>query len=115
MSDHKNTILAVVLSLLVIVGWQYFIGYPQVERQRQEAQLKEAQVKQQEQSQAQPGAAQPTPAQPNGAQPRDGLRAPTDVVVLVVGRDFLQPLVDLELGALGLEQLAGGAEEPCVV
>src|SRR5438067_452140 len=69
MSDHKNTILAVVLSLLVIVGWQYFIGYPQVERQRQEAQLKEAQVKQQEQSQAQPGAAQPTPAQPNGAQP----------------------------------------------
>jgi len=64
MSDHKNTILAVVLSLLVIVGWQYFIGYPQVERQRQEAQ-----VKQQEQSQAQPGAAQPTPAQPNGAQP----------------------------------------------
>src|SRR5205814_3784053 len=63
MSDHKNTILAVVLSLLVIVGWQYFIGYPQVERQRQEAQIK------QEQSQAQPGAAQPTPAQPNGAQP----------------------------------------------
>jgi len=64
MSDHKNTILAVVLSLLVIIGWQYFIGYPQVERQRQEAQ-----VKQQEQSQAQPGAAQPSPAQPNAAQP----------------------------------------------
>src|SRR5260370_9648668 len=64
MSDHKNTILAVVLSLRVIVGWQYFIGYPEVERQRQEAQ-----VKQQEQSQAQPGTAQPAPAQPNGAQP----------------------------------------------
>src|SRR5580698_4893327 len=51
MGDHKNTILAVVLSLLVVVGWQYFIGYPQMERQRQQAELK-----QQEQSQAQPGA-----------------------------------------------------------
>jgi YidC/Oxa1 family membrane protein insertase len=62
MSDHKNTILAVVLSLLVIVGWQYFIGYPQVERQRQEAQLK-----QQEQSQTRPNPAQP--AQPGASQP----------------------------------------------
>ncbi len=51
MGDHKNTILAVVLSLLVVVGWQYFIGYPQMEKQRQQAELK-----QQEQSQVQPGA-----------------------------------------------------------
>jgi YidC/Oxa1 family membrane protein insertase len=65
MKEHKNTILAVVLSILVIVGWQYFVGYPQMERQRQEAQLKQ-------QSQPQPGSpqsgAQPSP-QPNGAQP----------------------------------------------
>ncbi len=54
MGDHKNTILAIVLSLLVVVGWQYFIGYPQMERQKQEAALK-----QQEQSQIQPGATQP--------------------------------------------------------
>jgi YidC/Oxa1 family membrane protein insertase len=64
MSDHKNTILAIVLSLVVIVGWQYFIGYPQMERQRQEAQLK-----QQSQPQAQPGAAQPATPAPNAAQP----------------------------------------------
>ena len=51
MSEHKNTILAIVLSLVVIVGWQYFIGYPQMERQRQEAQLKQ-------QSQPQGGATQ---------------------------------------------------------
>jgi YidC/Oxa1 family membrane protein insertase len=51
MGNNKNTIIAVVLSLLVVVGWQYFIGYPQMERQRQQAELK-----QQEQSQAQPGA-----------------------------------------------------------
>jgi YidC/Oxa1 family membrane protein insertase len=64
MSDHKNTILAIVLSLLVIVGWQYFIGYPQMERQRQDAQLK-----QQSQPPAQPGATQPAAPTPNAAQP----------------------------------------------
>ena len=37
MGQHKNTVLAIVLSLLVVVGWQFFIGYPQVERQRQQA------------------------------------------------------------------------------
>jgi YidC/Oxa1 family membrane protein insertase len=62
MSNHKNTILAVVLSILVIVGWQYFIGYPQMERQRQEAQVKQS-------SQPQPGATQPATPQPNAAQP----------------------------------------------
>ena len=50
MIEHKNTILAIVLSLIVVVGWQYFIGYPQMEKQRREAELK-----QQEQAQLQPG------------------------------------------------------------
>ncbi|MGD0026061.1 MAG: membrane protein insertase YidC [Xanthobacteraceae bacterium] len=59
MNEHKNTILAIVLSLLVVVGWQYFVGYPQMEKQRQEAQLK-----QQEQTPAQPGATQPGVAPP---------------------------------------------------
>src|SRR5262249_57438444 len=59
MSEHKNTILAVVLSLLVILGWQYFIGYPQMEHQRQEAQLK----------QPQQAATQPATPAPNTTQP----------------------------------------------
>jgi YidC/Oxa1 family membrane protein insertase len=63
MGEHKNTILAIVLSLLVVVGWQYFVGYPQMEKQREQAALK-----QQEQSQTQPGATQPSAAQP-GATP----------------------------------------------
>ena len=63
MGDHKNTILAIVLSLIVVVGWQYFVGYPQMEKQREQALLK-----QQEQSQTQPGATQPNAAQP-GATP----------------------------------------------
>ena len=63
MGDHKNTIIAIVLSLIVVVGWQYFVGYPQMERQREQALLK-----QQEQAQTQPGATQPNAAQP-GATP----------------------------------------------
>ena len=66
MGDHKNTIIAIVLSLIVVVGWQYFVGYPQMEKQREQALLK-----QQEQSQTQPGATQPNAAQP-GATPGAG-------------------------------------------
>jgi YidC/Oxa1 family membrane protein insertase len=63
MKDHKNTILAIVLSLIVVVGWQYFVGYPQMEKQRQEAQLKQ-------QEQAQQKAAQPaSPQQPQSSVP----------------------------------------------
>ena len=57
MGDHKNTIIAIVLSLIVVVGWQYFVGYPQMEKQREQAL-----IKQQEQAQTQPGATQPSAA-----------------------------------------------------
>jgi YidC/Oxa1 family membrane protein insertase len=68
MTEHRNTILAIVLSLIVVVGWQYFVGYPQMEKQRREALLK-----QQEQSQSQPGAATPgTPATPATPGPQAG-------------------------------------------
>ena len=30
MTDQKNTLLAIVLSLIVLVGWQYFYGLGQV-------------------------------------------------------------------------------------
>ncbi|MFZ0722185.1 MAG: membrane protein insertase YidC, partial [Xanthobacteraceae bacterium] len=60
MGEYKNTIIAIVLSLVVVIGWQYFIGYPQMQRQQEQAQLKK-----QEQAQVQPGAAQPNAAQPS--------------------------------------------------
>src|SRR5580704_16315298 len=75
MGDHKNTIIAIVLSLLVVVGWQYFVGYPQMEKQREQAL-----IKQQEQAQSQPGATQPSPAQPGAAgtpPPVPGTAAPS--------------------------------------
>jgi YidC/Oxa1 family membrane protein insertase len=79
MFEHKNTILAIVLSLIVVVGWQYFIGYPQMEKQRHDALLKQ---QQQEQSQVQPGTGQPatsptpaTPAPLSGAPAAPGVPA----------------------------------------
>ncbi|HEX7563501.1 MAG TPA: membrane protein insertase YidC, partial [Bradyrhizobium sp.] len=34
MTDNRNTILAVILSGLVLLGWQYFFNLPQLEKQR---------------------------------------------------------------------------------
>ena len=71
MIEHKNTILAIVLSLIVVVGWQYFVGYPQMEKQRREAERK-----QQEQAQLQPGPAKSTtPTLQTGAPPVPGSSA----------------------------------------
>ena len=67
MTEHKNTILAIVLSFVVVVGWQFFVGYPQCEKQRQEALLK-----QREQAHPQPGASQPGAAQPATPAPQAG-------------------------------------------
>jgi YidC/Oxa1 family membrane protein insertase len=70
MNEHKNTILAIVLSLLVVVGWQYFVGLPQMQREHEQQAIK------QEQSQTQPTTAQP--ATPGGAVPTaPGAAAPS--------------------------------------
>src|SRR5262245_55457439 len=65
MNDQKNTLIAILLSALVLIGWQYFFGLPQMEKQRQEAQLK---AQQQQQQMQQP--AQPAPAPGQAAQPQ---------------------------------------------
>jgi YidC/Oxa1 family membrane protein insertase len=36
--DNKNLLLAIVLSVVVLIGWNYFYGVPQMEKQRQAAQ-----------------------------------------------------------------------------
>ncbi len=36
MTDNRNTILAVILSGLVLIAWQYFYNMPQMEKQRQQ-------------------------------------------------------------------------------
>jgi YidC/Oxa1 family membrane protein insertase len=69
MTDQKNTILAIVLSALVLIGWQIYFGIPQMEKQKQIQQQQ-----QQAQERAQPSGApaqQPGPAQQQtGAPPK---------------------------------------------
>ncbi|KMO35232.1 membrane protein insertase YidC [Methylobacterium aquaticum] len=45
-NDKTNMIIAVVLSLAVLLGWNYFVSAPQVERQRQEQAAKELAARQ---------------------------------------------------------------------
>jgi YidC/Oxa1 family membrane protein insertase len=72
--NDKNTIIAIVLSALVLIGWQYFIGGPQMERQKQEVLLKQQQQGQQQAPT--PGAGtSPAPA-PGAAAPPGSLNVP---------------------------------------
>jgi YidC/Oxa1 family membrane protein insertase len=64
--------LAIGLSVLVIIGWQYFVGMPQLEKQRQQQQVQQQQAQQtqaQQQTQATPGSVPQPGAQPSGAGP----------------------------------------------
>ena len=67
MSDHRNTILAVVLSGLVLIGWQYFYNLPQLEKQRAQSQAQSELAKPTQQ----PAPAGNTPAttSPSSTQP----------------------------------------------
>ena len=42
MTDNRNTILAVILSGLVLIAWQYFFNMPQMEKQRAQQAQSEA-------------------------------------------------------------------------
>src|SRR5438552_7951029 len=58
MSDNRNTILAVILSGLVLIGWQYFYNMPQMEKQRATQQAQSELAK----PAPQPGTTTPAPA-----------------------------------------------------
>ena len=74
MTDQKNTILAIVLSAIVLIGWQFFFGLPQVEKQKQ-IQAEQQQAQQGPKPQA--GApAQPAPPSQPGTTPRVEQRTP---------------------------------------
>src|SRR5437588_3172936 len=45
MTDNRNTILAVIPSGLVLIGWQYFFNIPQMEKQRAAQQAQSEMVK----------------------------------------------------------------------
>jgi YidC/Oxa1 family membrane protein insertase len=60
MNDQKNTILAVVLSAIVLIGWEYFYALPQ--KQRQDELLRQTQTTQ----------VQPAPQSAPGSAPSGG-------------------------------------------
>ena len=84
MTDNRNTILAVILSGLVLIGWQYFFNIPQMEKQRaQQAQSELAKPA------PQPGTPGAPSATPQAGAPATPARAPISPpsAPLVVTRD----------------------------
>jgi YidC/Oxa1 family membrane protein insertase len=59
-TENKNMLLAIVLSAIVLIGWQYFVGVPQMQRQHEIAQREEAARK----DAAPAGSSGPAPASP---------------------------------------------------
>jgi YidC/Oxa1 family membrane protein insertase len=83
MNDQKNTILAIVLSAMVLIAWQFFFGMPQFEKQRQQQQQQQqaqqtAPAGQTPQPQTAPGAGPQVPGQPS---PAGGLQLSRDAVI----------------------------------
>src|ERR1700733_8278568 len=64
MTDNRNTILAFILSGIVLLGWQYFFSIPQMEKQRaaQLAQSQTVKPAQDTRGAAPPQAGAPSPA-----------------------------------------------------
>ncbi|MCB1412955.1 MAG: membrane protein insertase YidC [Xanthobacteraceae bacterium] len=72
MTDNRNTILAVILSGLILIGWQYFFNIPQMEKQRAAERAQQAELAKTKPP-AKDGAASTTPttapAAPSTSQP----------------------------------------------
>ena len=64
MTDNRNTIIAVILSGLVLIGWQYFFNIPQMEKQRA---AEHAQSELAKNAATPAPAANPSAANPSGA------------------------------------------------
>src|SRR5271169_6134898 len=90
MNDQKNMILAIALSALVLIGWQYFVGMPQMEKQKQEAQLRQQQT--QSPATGTPSTTPATPGSPAQTQPA-GPQVPGQASAPVVGQQLTREAV----------------------
>jgi YidC/Oxa1 family membrane protein insertase len=83
MLENRNTIIAVILSGLVLIAWQYFYTVPQVERQRAQQQS-QAELQKKSAPAAQPGnnAAPSTAPQAGGAPAPSAAPAPANAPVV---------------------------------
>ena len=69
MKPDKNLYLAIALSILVIIGWNYFYGGPQMEKSRQQ----QAQLRDAGKDNARPGSPDATPSPSVNAPPQGGV------------------------------------------
>ncbi len=76
MTDNRNTIVAVILSGLVLIAWQYFYNIPQMERQRAESQKQAELVKPTQPNPAASPSPQPQPGNAPSAAPPTAATAP---------------------------------------
>jgi YidC/Oxa1 family membrane protein insertase len=81
MNDNRNTILAVILSGVVLIAWQYFYNVPQMEKQRA------AQQAQSELAKSTPPAAPATPSNPPPQAGSAPSAAPAASTAPIVSRD----------------------------
>jgi YidC/Oxa1 family membrane protein insertase len=82
MTDNRNTILAVILSGLVLLGWQYFFNIPQMEKQRAAQQVQSELVK-------------PTPQADSATTPQAGAAPPPSANAPAVNQpDSAAPVID---------------------
>jgi YidC/Oxa1 family membrane protein insertase len=82
MTDNRNTILAVILSGLVLIGWQYFYNVPAMEKQRAQNQIQSELVKPSTQT-----GATTTPAPQAGGVPAANAPAQPGSAVAIVSRE----------------------------
>jgi YidC/Oxa1 family membrane protein insertase len=80
MTDNRNTILAVILSGLVLIAWQYFYNVPQMEKQRA---LQQTQAELVKPTQATPGSTTPQASTPTLSANAPAANQPASAGVIV--------------------------------
>ncbi|MGB3046077.1 MAG: membrane protein insertase YidC [Xanthobacteraceae bacterium] len=87
MTDNRNTIIAVILSGLVLIGWQYFFNIPQMEKQRaaEQAQSELAKANKTAPAATTPAGSPSTPTTPGTAPTTPTVNQPATAAV--VSRD----------------------------
>lgn len=84
--DNRNLLLAITLSVVVLLGWQYFYGVPQMEKQKQIAQQNQ-QTQSQQASQPAGAPVAPGQAPAPGTAPAQPSQAPAAAAPAATTRD----------------------------
>jgi YidC/Oxa1 family membrane protein insertase len=111
MTDNKNTILAIVLSAIVLLGWQFFFAMPQEKARNEKLQAEQLAQKQKQPAQpnqsGQPAqsSGQAGPAQPPGQATEAPAAASRDAVLartarVAIATDSLQGSIALKGGRI---------------